>query len=311
MPDLPSLLHPRPTARQRVLAASAWLAAALAAFGIGTVATPPAHAASSPSSVYTAPNPQPAYGATASEVLATLEVKGRAPKTGYERSQFGSGWVDVDRNGCDTRNDMLNRDLTGIVYVNSVPCKVASGTLADPYTATTIAFLRGTTTSDDVQIDHVVALSDAWQKGAQQLTYEQRVAFANDPLNLQSTDGPTNQQKGDGDAATWLPPSRAFRCEYVARQISVKATYELWVTQAEHDAMALILTDCPGQPAPTNQTSPDAALEPAPEPQPASELPLVTPGAYCSTEGALGVSSTGVVYTCKTSETDARLRWRQ
>jgi hypothetical protein len=187
----------------------------------------------------------------AADLLETLPVKGRAPKTGYERSLFGPTWADVDQNGCDTRNDILNRDLTDITYVNSVPCTVKTGVLADPYTGTVIDFVRGTTTSSAVQIDHVVALSDAWQKGAQQLTAEQRTAFANDPLNLQATDGPTNQQKGDGDAATWLPPAKAFRCEYVARQVSVKARYSLWVTQAEHDAIAGILAACPGQPAPT------------------------------------------------------------
>jgi hypothetical protein len=193
-------------------------------------------------------------------------VKGRAPKTGYDRALFGQAWADVDRNGCDTRNDILKRDLTGITYTNSVPCKIQSGTLSDPYTGTSISFLRGTATSSAVQIDHVVALSDAWQKGAQQLTVEQRTAFANDPLNLQSTDGPTNMKKGDGDAATWLPPNKGFRCEYVARQISVKATYSLWVTQAEHDAMARILADCSGQLAPTNEPAPAAAPAPAPAP---------------------------------------------
>ena len=187
----------------------------------------------------------------AADLLGALPIKGRAPKTGYERSLFGATWADVDQNGCDTRNDILNRDLTDITYVNSVPCTVKTGVLADPYTGTVINFVRGTTTSSAVQIDHVVALSDAWQKGAQQLTTEQRTAFANDPLNLQATDGPTNQQKGDGDAATWLPPAKGFRCGYVARQVSVKARYSLWVTQAEHDAIAGILAGCPGQPAPT------------------------------------------------------------
>ncbi|HYH77621.1 MAG TPA: DUF1524 domain-containing protein [Arthrobacter sp.] len=213
-----------------------------------------------------APKTQPAFATKAIDLLATLPVKGRAPKTGYDRALFGQAWADVDRNGCDTRNDTLKRDLTGITYTNSVPCKVQTGTLADPYTGTTISFLRGTATSSAVQIDHVVALSDAWQKGAQQLTVEQRTAFANDPLNLQATNGPTNMQKGDGDAATWLPPNKGFRCEYVARQISVKATYSLWVTQAEHDAMARILADCAGQLAPTNEQAPAAAPAPAPAP---------------------------------------------
>ena len=225
-----------------------------------------------------APKTQPAFATKAVDLLATLPVKGRAPKTGYDRALFGQAWADVDRNGCDTRNDTLKRDLTGITYTNSVPCKVQSGTLADPYTGTAISFLRGTATSSAVQIDHVVALSDAWQKGAQQLTVEQRTAFANDPLNLQSTNGPTNMQKGDGDAATWLPPNRGFRCEYVARQISVKATYSLWVTQAEHDAMARILGDCAGQLAPTNEQAPAAAAPaPASEPAPVAAAAPVAP----------------------------------
>ncbi|MET3172469.1 UNVERIFIED_ORG: hypothetical protein ABIB52_000293 [Arthrobacter sp. UYCu721] len=218
----------------------------------------------------TAPKTQPAFATKGVDLLAALPIKGRAPKTGYDRGLFGQAWADVDRNGCDTRNDMLKRDLTGITYTNSVPCKVQSGTLADPYTGTSISFLRGSATSSAVQIDHVVALSDAWQKGAQQLTVEQRTAFANDPLNLQSTDGPTNMKKSDGDAATWLPPNKGFRCEYVARQISVKATYSLWVTQAEHDAMARILADCEGQLAPTNEQAPVAA---APALAPAAVVP--------------------------------------
>jgi len=229
-----------------------------------------------------APNAQPAYATKAMDLLATLAIKGRAPKTGYDRARFGQAWADVDRNGCDTRNDILKRDLTAITYTNSVPCKVQSGTLADPYTGTTISFVRGSATSSAVQIDHVVALSDAWQKGAQQLTPEQRMAFANDPLNLQATDGPTNVKKGDGDAATWLPPNKGFRCEYVARQISVKATYGLWVTQAEHDAMARILGDCTGQLAPTNQQAPVPAPAPepvAPAPAPAQVAPAPAPAA--------------------------------
>lgn len=246
----------------------------------------------------TAPNAQPAYATTATDLLSTLAIKGRAPKTGYDRALFGQAWADVDRNGCDTRNDMLKRDLTGVTYVNSVPCKVKSGTLADPYTGTSISFLRGQATSTAVQIDHVVALSDAWQKGAQQLTTEQRTAFANDPLNLQATDGPTNMKKGDGDAATWLPPNKGFRCEYVARQVSVKATYGLWVTQAEHDAMARILGDCSGQLAPTNAHASRSSLPPAvsPAPAPAAAAPVapVAPAAAyyanCAAARAAGVA---------------------
>jgi hypothetical protein len=191
---------------------------------------------------------------TALAVLDTLEVKGRAPKTGYSRNQFGQRWLDVDHNGCDTRNDILARDLTGIR--RSGRCKVLSGTLLDPYTATTVPFVRGQNTSAEVQIDHVVSLSDAWQTGAQQLSATDRTMFANDPLNLLAVSGPANEQKGDGDAATWLPKNKAFRCEYVARQVSVKAAYGLWVTPPEHDAIARVLARCPDQPALTSTLAP-------------------------------------------------------
>lgn len=180
--------------------------------------------------------------------LATLEVKGRAPKTGYDRAEFGQRWLDTDHNGCDTRNDILARDLTDLV--RSGACTVASGNLRDPYTGAEIMFTRGQDTSGRVQIDHVVALSDAWQKGAQQLTASQRAALANDPLNLLAVSGTANAQKSDGDAATWLPGDKGFRCAYVARQIAVKAAYALWVTPAEHDAMAGVLATCPDEPVP-------------------------------------------------------------
>jgi hypothetical protein len=176
--------------------------------------------------------------------LDALEVKGRAPTTGYDRDEFGTAWADVDHNGCDTRNDVLARDLTDLTFREGTQgCVVESGTLDDPYSGETIAFVRGPD-SAAVQIDHVVALSDAWQKGAQQWTAEQRQEFANDPANLLAVDGPTNQAKGAGDAATWLPPSTGYRCAYVAQQIRVKAAYGLWVTQAEKDAMDRQLDTC-------------------------------------------------------------------
>jgi hypothetical protein len=177
--------------------------------------------------------------------LATIPVKGRAPKTGYARAQFGPAWSDVDHNGCDTRNDMLRRDLTKItVQPGTHNCVITSGSLADKYTGKTINFVRGVKTSSAVQIDHIVPLSDAWQKGAQQLTAAQRLALANDPLNLMAADGPANMGKGDSDAATWLPSNKGFRCEYVKRQTAVKAKYKLWMTEAERNAIRGILNTC-------------------------------------------------------------------
>ncbi len=185
----------------------------------------------------------------ASDVLATLAVKGRGPKTGYSRDQFGAAWADVDRNGCDTRDDILNRDLGGKSWrPNTHGCVVIAGVLHDPYTGARLVFAKAQT--DAVQIDHVVALSDAWQKGAAQWDASRRLAFANDPLNLLAVDGPTNLRKSDGDAATWLPPQRSYRCRFVARQVAVKAKWKLAVTAAERDAIARVLSKCPQQRVP-------------------------------------------------------------
>jgi hypothetical protein len=181
-------------------------------------------------------------------VLETLPVKGRAPKTGYSRDAFGQRWADVDRNGCDTRNDILKRDMTSIVYkAKTRNCVVLSGTLIDRYSGETINFVRGDVSSMEVQIDHVVALSNSWQTGAFKLSTAQRTALANDPLNLFAVKGRLNSQKGDGDAATWVPPMKSFRCAYVAQQIAVKAKYSLWVVPPEKAAMLAILSQCPTQ----------------------------------------------------------------
>ena len=182
--------------------------------------------------------------------LDSLEIKGRAPKTGYERSLFGEPWSDDvwvadGHNGCDTRNDILRRDLVDVeIKPGSNGCAVLSGVLNDPYTATSVEFQRGPGSSALVQIDHIVALSDAWQTGAQDWDELKRRNFANDPRNLQATLGWANQEKGDGDAATWLPPNTAYRCAFVSRIVDVKAAYRLWVTPAEHDAIAGVLAGC-------------------------------------------------------------------
>ena len=179
--------------------------------------------------------------------LNNLEVKGRAPKTGYARSQFPH-WSDPDRNGCDARNDTLKRDLTNITYkVGTRDCKVIAGQLLDPFSGKVITF---STTKVVIDIDHVVALSNAWQTGAAYFDKNKRSQIANDPLNLLAVDSKLNRQKGDGDAATWLPPYKAFRCEYVARQVAVKAKYGLWVTKPEKVAIDKILSTCVGQKLP-------------------------------------------------------------
>lgn len=170
--------------------------------------------------------------------------------TGYDRALFGQAWSDDvrvpgGRNGCDTRNDVLRRDLHDtVIRPGTHGCLVESGTLLDPYSGETLEFVRGPR-SAEIQIDHVVALADAWQKGAQAWDEDTRRDFANDPANLLAVRGDLNQQKGAGDAATWLPPDTSFRCDYVSRIIGVKATYGLWVTEAEQEALSRELMRCP------------------------------------------------------------------
>jgi hypothetical protein len=272
--------------------------------------------------------------------LATLPVKGRAPLTGYSRAQFGPAWTDNvtvadGHNGCDTRNDILRRDLTNtVIKPGTQGCTVASGVLHDPYTNTVITFTRGATTSTAIQIDHVVALGDAWQTGAQQLSLAARTNFANDPLELLAVSGPANEQKGDADAATWLPPNKSFRCSYVAIQVGVKMKYHLWVTLAEQQAIARVLSTCPTQPLPSGTPAPavspvapalpPSTVAPAPTPTTAApsppttapspptvapSLPIVHPGAFCSPPGASGVTSAGTPMTCKLDSTGKRYRW--
>jgi hypothetical protein len=180
------------------------------------------------------------------KAIETLAVKGRAPKTGYARSAFGPAWADVDRNGCDTRNDILKRDLTQITFrAKTKDCIVEIGILTDPFSGGSINFQRGIRTSALVQIDHVVALSNAWQTGIFKSDLATRKSFANDPLNLLAVKGSLNSQKRDGDAATWLPPNKPFRCDYVSRQVEVKVKYNLWLTRAEKEAILRILSNPP------------------------------------------------------------------
>lgn len=220
---------------------AALLAFSLLLTGFST-ATAPTEASAAPSSAVVTKTTT-----KATTVLKKLTVKGKAPATGYSRAEFGTAWKDVDKNKCDTRNDILARDLTKVKYLDKKKCVVGSGHLADPFTKKKIRFTRGQKTSMAVQIDHLVPLHNSWLTGAQRWTKTKREAFANDPLNLLAVDGRANQQKGSGDAATWLPKNKAYRCPYVARQISVKGKYGLSVTAAEKAALARVLKACPKQ----------------------------------------------------------------
>lgn len=262
-------------------------------------------------------------GPKATAVLDQLPVKGKAPMTGYDRNgKFGNGWKDPDGNKCDARQDILTRDMTNLVYKDSRNCTVASGTLHDAYTGKVINWK---VKAGSVDIDHAVALGNVWISGGQQLSQDQRQAVANDPLNLIASDASANRQKGDSNAAEWLPKNKGFRCQYVATQISVKHKYALSVTAPEKAAMAKVLDTCPAQKAagatPIKPGGKAGAKAPATQAPAApkkstgsADTPagqLVHPGAFCKDAGAKGTGKkNGKAYTCKTSSTDDRLRWR-
>jgi uncharacterized protein DUF1524 len=183
----------------------------------------------------------------ARELISGLATKGRGPKTGYERDEFGTAWTDtadgvpLARNGCDTRNDLLARDGQDVRLRSGSDCVVVSMTLNDPYTGETLQWTKQRAAT--VQIDHVVPLSYSWQMGSSRWTEAKREQLANDPLNLIPVDGPTNSSKGDSGPASWLPPNKAIRCAYVARFAQVALKYEMPVTSADKEIM---LTQCDG-----------------------------------------------------------------
>jgi Protein of unknown function (DUF3761)/Protein of unknown function (DUF1524) len=229
---------------------------------------------------------------TALALLATLAVKGRAPMTGYDRAEFGAAWTDTNRNGCDTRNDVLRRDLTRRqVKPGTSSCVALGGWLApDPYTGSPIHFVYGG--ASEVDIDHVVALGDAWQTGAFQWVPLKRLALANDPMNLLAVSSSANRSKGDGDAASWLPSNKSYRCAYVARQVAVKAKYGLWVTAAERNATVRILDLCPRLVAPTG-TAP--TISPVRGSQPATRSTTKSTSPKPGTGGASAVCNDGTL----------------
>jgi hypothetical protein len=208
---------------------------------------PPAGASPTLASQPQASEVNPTYD-TARARLARLPVKGWDRNTDFSRYRFGQAWsddvnVEFGHNGCNTRDDILRRDLSDLI-VRRDTCYAQTGVLHDPYTGQTIAFTRGPMTSEAVQIDHLVSLSDAWYKGAREWDDQRRRDFANDPRNLLAVSGQANFDKAFRDATGWLPPNEGFRCEFVAKQIDVKAAYGLWLSRNEKRAMQDVLARC-------------------------------------------------------------------
>lgn len=187
----------------------------------------------------------------AAQALESLRVNNHPhPHKRYNRDAFGYRKLQVANDPCDVREHVLARDLQYLAYTALGSCKVKSGVLQDPYTGKTIKFLRGPRTSPKVQIDHVVALQNAWESGAWQWSQSKRYQFGNDMYNLLAVDGPANEEKSSSSAAYWLPSNMSFRCAYVARQIGVKKTYDLSITSKEKLAMSKVLHNCPGEQLP-------------------------------------------------------------
>jgi Protein of unknown function (DUF1524) len=182
--------------------------------------------------------------------VAVLPVRIRS--FDYRRDAFGESWTDYNtapggHNGCDTRNDILDRDLVEKTYVSIKRCPnaVATGTLYDPYTNLTIAFVRGNQTGAAVQIEHIVPLAYAWDQGARFWTDELRVRFANDPANLLAVQGQVNQDKGDKQPADWMPPNRAFWCQYAVQFSEVLRGYGLPVDAPSATVLRDAAATCP------------------------------------------------------------------
>lgn len=199
------------------------------------------------------PEPEPAslpIPGSAHQLLGTLRVTTRSPRAKFDRVLFGSPWNDVDRNGCDTRSDILARDLYAWTEDG---CKITAGVLLDPYTGQPILYSHG---SSRVDIDHVVALGNGWRSGAAYWTASKREKFANDPLNLLAVSASANRAKGDANAATWLPLQAAFQCRYITLQIAVKSRYRLTITPEEKQTMETVLAQCPEEVAPIEAAIP-------------------------------------------------------
>lgn len=257
-------------------------------------------------------------GSSALDVLAKIRILPEYT-VGYDRDLFPH-WKDLDGDGCDTRKEVLIAESRTTATVGS-SCAVTSGSWYSPYDGATW------TDPSDVDIDHVVALNEAWQSGAYAWSTQQRTNYANDLTDdrtLIAVTDSVNQSKSDKDPTQWLPPLASYRCTYLAHWVSVKARWSLAMDEAEHRVVASALAGCGGQTAavapalPVTPDTPVASPVSSPVASPATTAAgagqvagFVTPGAFCSPFGATGVSDKGVSYTCKPSDTEARNRWRR
>ena len=205
----------------------------------------PSQPVSSSPSTPTGPSTPGDEWAAARAKLDRLAVINGTTGHDYDRQMFGQTWADVDRNGCDTRNDILRRDLDHVrIKAGTHGCKVLSGILSDPYSGAVVQFTSGPETSWDVQIDHVVPLAWAWRHGADDWTTQRRTEFANDPQNLLATTAEVNMSKSDSGPSEWLPNSAAEKCDYASTYIDVLTAWDLAINGDDRTRLRQILTRC-------------------------------------------------------------------
>lgn len=214
------------------------LFALLLAMMIGVMAPASAADPRSPTGSWSAETPTVIDGA----LLATLEIREPGADSAYDRDAFGPAWKDVDGNGCDTRNDMLKRDLSRDTFDDD-DCTVLTGTLKDPYTGEIIEFVRAMGGSQ-IDIDHMIPLSAAWHAGASEWTDAERLAYANDPLVLLAVDAGANRSKSDQTIAEWMPTNEAVACKYGASWVLVAAEYDLSISPEDHETLKELAAEC-------------------------------------------------------------------
>lgn len=225
----------------------------------------------------------------------------------FDRESFGS-WIDADMDGCNTRNEVLLAEAINAPKIGS-KCVLSGGKWLSPYDGK----YHDRVTS--LAVDHLVPLNEAWRSGASNWSAEQREAYANDLEDsrvLNAITSSLSAAKKDRDLKNWLPEKG--KCEYIEAWVAIKARYSLTVDEGEMAVIKKYYKSCSIESisvvilpsfkvgAGAGASSPNIDT---------SKLPGVTPGAFCSPNGALGISAKGVIYMCAISSTENRNRWRR
>ena len=156
---------------------------------------------------------------------------------GYSRNLF-KHWIDADKNGCNTRYEVLIAEATVKPKVGA-GCYLTGGRWRSSYDGKIFTNPTG------LDIDHMVPLAEAWRSGAWAWTTAQRMDFANDledSRSLLAVTASLNRSKGDRDVAAWLPAKA--QCNYISNWIAVKWRFDLSVDPIEGEFLQEKITAC-------------------------------------------------------------------